>query len=81
MVVNFYFQKRNCTVLKFNLNDSSFFEITVSLFNAPHLKISKLNKHRHKSHPGRSRHIRAHFGYSDITKHIQELFRHIQNPA
>ena len=47
MIVIFcYFQKENYKVLKIHLNNSSFFEISTSLYKAPHLKASKLNKCR-----------------------------------
>ena len=37
------FQKENYKVLKIHVNNSSFFEISTSLYKAPHLKASKLN--------------------------------------
>ena len=44
IVIHYYLERENYKVLKFRLIDSSYFEISASLFWAPPLKTLKLSK-------------------------------------
>ena len=73
----FSLKQKTSQILPATVDKIKFYLFKKTVFDSFRQEII-MGKMQNKSHSGRCRHVH---GYSSIFRHIQELFRHIQNPV